>query len=185
MKKSLLSEYNIKRSGGVKALELQPNDEICSVIFTDNSNVAVLTQQGQFLIFSTKDVRPIGRVSKGVRAIKLNEGDFVVSAKEMPKETREIISVTKMGYTKRTSFDEFSLGSRYTKGNKLHKLKTDEDSLKDFVPVINETEVVFTSTAAQLRVKISDINLLSKGAQGVKSINLKNEKDFVVGISNI
>ena len=185
MKKSLLSEYNIKRSGGVKALELQPNDEICSVIFTDNSNVAVLTQQGQFLIFSIKDVRPIGRVSKGVRAIKLNEGDFVVSAKELPKETREIISVTKMGYTKRTSFDEFSLGSRYTKGNKLHKLKTDEDSLKDFVPVINETEVVFTSTAAQLRVKISDINLLSKGAQGVKSINLKNEKDFVVGISNI
>ena len=185
MKKSLLSEYNIKRSGGVKALELQPNDEICSVIFTDNSNVAVLTQQGQFLIFSTKDVRPIGRVSKGVRAIKLNEGDFVVSAKEMPKETKEIISVTKMGYTKRTSFDDFSLGSRYTKGNKLHKLKTDEDSLKDFVPVINETEVVFTSTAAQLRVKISDINLLSKGAQGVKSINLKNEKDFVVGISNI
>lgn len=185
MKKSLLSEYNIKRSGGVKALELQDNDEICSVVFTDNSNVAVLTQQGQFLIFSTKDVRPIGRVSKGVKAIKLNDDDFVVSAKIIPDGTKEIISVTKLGYCKRTSFEEFGIGSRYTKGSKLHKLKTDEDSLKDFSPIVNETEVVFTSTAAQLKVKIDEINLLSKGAQGVKSINLKSDKDSIVGISKI
>lgn len=185
MKKSLLSEYNIKRSGGVKALELQANDEICSVVFTDNSNVAVLTQQGQFLIFSTKDVRPIGRVSKGVKAIKLNDEDFVVSAKIIPDGTKEIISVTKLGYCKRTSFEEFGLGSRYTKGSKLHKLKTSDDSLKDFSPIVNETEVVFTSTAAQLKVKIDEINLLSKGAQGVKSINLKNDKDSIVGISKI
>ena len=185
IKKSLLSEYNIKRSGGVKALELQNNDEICSVVLTDNSNVAVLTQQGQFLIFSTKDVRPIGRVSKGVKAIKLNDDDFVVSAKIIPDGTKEIISVTKLGYCKRTSFEEFGLGSRYTKGSKLHKLKTDEDSLKDFSPIVSETEVVFTSTAAQLKVKIDEINLLSKGAQGVKSINLKNDKDSIVGISKI
>lgn len=185
MKKSLLSEYNIKRSGGVKALELQNNDEICSVVFTDNSNVAVLTQQGQFLIFSTKDVRPIGRVSKGVKAIKLNDNDFVVSAKILPDGTKEIISVTKLGYCKRTSFEEFGLGSRYTKGSKLHKLKTSDDSLKDFSPIVNEAEVVFTSTAAQLKVKIDEINLLSKGAQGVKSINLKSDKDSIVGISKI
>ena len=185
MKKSLLSEYNIKRSGGVKALELQDNDEICSVVFTDNSNVAVLTQQGQFLIFSTKDVRPIGRVSKGVKAIKLNDDDFVVSAKIIPDGTKEIISVTKLGYCKRTSFEEFGIGSRYTKGSKLHKLKTDDDNLKDFSPIVNETEVVFTSTAAQLKIKIDEINLLSKGAQGVKSINLKNDKDSIVGISKI
>lgn len=185
MKKSLLSEYNIKRSGGVKALELQNNDEICSVVFTDNSNVAVLTQQGQFLIFSTKDVRPIGRVSKGVKAIKLNDDDFVVSAKIIPDGTKEIISVTKLGYCKRTSFEEFVLGSRYTKGSKLHKLKTTDDSLKDFSPIVNETEVVFTSTAAQLKIKIDEINLLSKGAQGVKSINLKSDKDSIVGISKI
>ena len=185
MKKSLLSEYNIKRSGGVKALELQNNDEICSVVFTDNSNVAVLTQQGQFLIFSTKDVRPIGRVSKGVKAIKLNDDDFVVSAKIIPDGTKEIISVTKLGYCKRTSFDEFGLGSRYTKGSKLHKLKTSDDSLKDFSPIVNEIEVVFTSTAAQLKIKIDEINLLGKGAQGVKSINLKNDKDSIVGISKI
>jgi DNA gyrase subunit A len=185
MKKSLLSEYNIKRSGGVKALELQPNDEICSVVFTDNSKVAILTKQGQFLIFSTQDVRPIGRVAKGVKSIKLNEDDEVVSAKIIPNTTKEIISVTKMGYCKRTSIDEFSLGSRYTKGSKLHKLKSEEDTLKDFAPIESEQEVVFTSTAAQLRIKIEEINLLSKGAQGVKSINLKNEKDFIVGISKL
>ena len=90
-----------------------------------------------------------------------------------------------MGYCKRTSIDEFSLGSRYTKGSKLHKLKSEEDTLKDFAPIENEQEVVFTSTAAQLRIKIAEINLLSKGAQGVKSINLKNEKDFIVGISKL
>lgn len=185
MKKSLLSEYNIKRAGGAKAIDLQEEDEICSVVFTNEAKVGILTKQGQFLICETKDVRPIGRISKGVKSIKLNLNDYVVSAKIIPNSTREIASVTKMGYSKRTSINEFTCGTRYTKGVKLHKLKYEEDSLKDFIPVCDEKEVVFTSTAAQLKLKLEDITFASKGAQGVKTINLKGEKDFIIGISNI
>lgn len=184
MKKSSLSEYNTKRSGGAKAIELQENDEICSVIFTSEAKVGILTQQGQFLICETKDVRPISRVAKGVKSIKLNENDIVVSAKVIPINTKEIASITKMGYGKRTSFNEFSLGTRYTKGAKLHKLKYEEDSIKDFIPICDEQQLIITSNSSQIKLNLTDIALVGKGAQGVKAINLKNEKDFIVGISN-
>ena len=184
MKKSSLSEYNTKRSGGAKAIELQENDEICSVIFTSEAKVGILTQQGQFLICETKDVRPISRVAKGVKSIKLNENDIVVSAKVIPINTKEIASITKMGYGKRTSFNEFSLGTRYTKGTKLHKLKYEEDSIKDFIPICDEQQLIITSNSSQIKLNLTDIALVGKGAQGVKAINLKNEKDFIVGISN-
>lgn len=184
MKKSSLSEYNTKRSGGAKAIELQENDEICSVIFTSDARVGILTEQGQFLICETKDVRPISRVAKGVKSIKLNENDIVVSAKVIPINTKEIASITKMGYGKRTSFNEFSLGTRYTKGTKLHKLKYEEDSIKDFIPICDEQQLIITSNSSQIKLNLADIALVGKGAQGVKAINLKNEKDFIVGISN-
>ena len=184
MKKSSLSEYNTKRSGGAKAIELQENDEICSVIFTSEAKVGILTQQGQFLICETKDVRPISRVAKGVKSIKLNENDIVVSAKVIPINTKEIASITKMGYGKRTSFNEFSLGTRYTKGTKLHKLKYEEDSIKDFIPICDEQQLIITSNSSQIKLILTDIALVGKGAQGVKVINLKNEKDFIVRISN-
>lgn len=184
MKKSSLSEYNTKRSGGAKAIELQENDEICSVIFTSEAKVGILTQQGQFLICETKDVRPISRVAKGVKSIKLNENDIVVSAKVIPINTKEIASITKMGYGKRTSFNEFSLGTRYTKGAKLHKLKYEEDSIRDFIPICDEQQLIITSNSSQIKLNLTDIALVGKGAQGVKAINLKNEKDFIVGISN-
>ena len=60
IKKSLLSEYNIKRAGSLKALSLDENDEIVDVLFTDEDKVGILTEFGNFLLIETKDIRPIG-----------------------------------------------------------------------------------------------------------------------------
>lgn len=182
LKKSLLEEYNVKRAGGMKALDLSDGDEICSVLFTNEEKVGMLTAAGQFIICETKDIRPIGRTAKGVKGIKLNDGDELVSAKTIPSNVKEYISVTGDGYIKRTSCNEFTVTGRYTKGSKLQKLKEDTDYLIDFEPITDEKEIIIVSTRAQIKVKTSDISLLGKGAQGTKSIKM-GQKDSVIGIS--
>ena len=182
LKKSLLEEYNVKRAGGMRALDLSDGDEICSVLFTNEEKVGMLTAAGQFIICETKDIRPIGRTAKGVKGIKLNDGDELVSAKTIPSNTREYISVTGDGYIKRTSCSEFTVTGRYTKGSKLQKLKEDTDYLIDFEPITDEKEIIIVSTRAQIKVKTNDISLLGKGAQGTKSIKM-GQKDSVIGIS--
>lgn len=182
MKKSLLSEYNIKRAGGMRAIDLAQNDELCSIIFVDDEKVGILTEKGQFLICETKDVRSVGRITKGVKGIKLNEGDAVVSAKVITDTTKQIVSITKNGYIKRTPLSEFSVTGRYTKGGKLQKFKDESDWLVDFLPVEDEKEVIIVSTGASIKVKVTDIALLGKNAQGNQSIKMR-EKDYVVGLS--
>ena len=182
LKKSLLEEYNVKRAGGMRALDLYDGDEICSVLFTNEEKVGMLTAAGQFIICETKDIRPIGRTAKGVKGIKLNDGDELVSAKTIPSNVKEYISVTGDGYIKRTSCNEFTVTGRYTKGSKLQKLKEDTDYLIDFEPITDEKEIIIVSTRAQIKVKTNDISLLGKGAQGTKSIKM-GQKDSVIGIS--
>lgn len=182
MKKSLLSEYNIKRAGGMRAIDLAQNDELCSIIFTDEEKVGILTEKGQFLICETKDVRPVGRITKGVKGIKLKEGDFVVSAKVITNTAKQIVSLTRKGYIKRTPLSEFNVTGRYTKGGKLQKFKDESDGLVDFLPVEDEKEVIIVSTGASIKVKLTDIALLGRNAQGSQSIKMR-EEDCVVGLS--
>ena len=183
LKKSKLSEYNIKRKGGVKALNLDANDEIVSILFTNNDRVGMLTAHGQFVICETKDVRSIGRTARGVKGITLNNGDELVRAEIVPTDTEEFVSVSKNGYIKRTAAKEFTVTSRATKGGKIHLLKDDDDKLVAFAPLHNEREVIIVSSNAQIKFNLNEVNLLSKGAQGTKSIKLTNAK--VIGLLTI
>ena len=179
LKKSELSEYNMKRGkSGIKALTLDTNDEITSVLFTNEEKIGISTEEGNFLICETKDVRPIGRVAKGVKGIKLNDGDAVASAKTMPAAVKEIVSVSREGKIKRTSIDEFTTQGRATKGSKLQKL-VDKDYLADFLPITNEKEITIITTSSQIKLSISDIGLLSKNTCGAQSIK-KKDKDNII-----
>ncbi len=179
LKKSELSEYNMKRGkSGIKALTLDRNDEIVSVLFTNEEKIGISTEEGNFLICETKDVRPIGRVAKGVKGIKLNDGDAVASAKMMPAAVKEIVSVSREGKIKRTSIDEFTTQGRATKGSKLQKL-VDKDYLADFLPITNEKEITIITTSSQIKLSISDIGLLSKNTCGAQSIK-KKDKDNII-----
>lgn len=183
LKKSKLSEYNIKRKGGVKALNLDANDEIVSILFTNNERVGMLTAHGQFMMCETKDIRPIGRIARGVKGITLNKGDELVRAEVIPSDTTEFVSISKNGYIKRTAAKEFVVTGRATKGGKIHLLKDDDDRLVSFAPLRNEREVIIVSSNAQIKFNLNEVNLLSKGAQGTKSIKLTNAK--VIGLLTI
>ena len=181
IKKSDLSEYNIKRAGSLKAITLDEGDEIVNVLFTDKERVGILTMGGNFLIIETNDIRSTGRVSKGVKAIKLNEEDYVISARIIPADTKFIASISGSGLIKKTSVNEFTVQGKNTKGAKIQKI-SDGDWMADFLPLVNETEILVASTRACIKLNIQDVPIFSKGAQGNKSIKL-GEKDNIVGIS--
>ena len=169
LKKSLLSEYNIKRAkNGIKALELNPNDEVNSILFMNEEKLGIATKSGNFIIIETKDIRPIGRTAKGIIGIKLDDSDYVVSARAIGTDTKEIISISEDGYIKRTSISEFRVTGRGTKGVKLQKT----DVLCDFLPVAGALDVLITAETSQIRLRLTEIPQLSRGTQGVRAIKL-------------
>ena len=181
IKKSELSEYNLKRSGSLRALNLDSNDEIASILFVNEEDVGIMTELGNFIRITTKDIRPIGRIAKGIRGIKLNEGDAVCCAYPINSNTQYIISVTESGLFKKTPIDEFTIQGKNTKGAKIHKL-TGKDTMADFIALGEEKEVLVASSKSVIKVSTNDIPNLSRAAQGVKAIKL-GEKDKIIGIS--
>lgn len=171
VKKSELSEYNMTRKGAVKALTLDEGDEIVSVVFTSTDRAGVLTETGNFIMIETEDIRPIGRVARGVKAIKLNDGDYVISARIIPDDTKYIASISGAGLFKKTPFNEFTTQGRGTKGSKIQKLN-EGDYMADFYPITKDGEVLVASTNACIKLTTSDVPVFSRGALGNKSIKL-------------
>lgn len=171
VKKSELSEYNMTRKGAIKALTLDPGDEIVSVVFTSADRAGVLTETGNFIMIETEDIRPIGRVARGVKAIKLNDGDYVISARIIPDDTKYIASISGSGLFKKTPFNEFSTQGRGTKGSKIQKLN-EGDYMADFYPITKDGEVLVASTNACIKLTTNDVPVFSRGALGNKSIKL-------------
>jgi DNA gyrase subunit A len=178
IKKSELSEYNMKRRVGAIALTLNKDDEIMSVLFTDDEEIGLLSSRAHFIMIETSPIRPIGRTARGVIGMKLNEGDSVVSARIIPKNTKEILSISEKGYSKRTDITEFKLTGRGTKGVKIQK----EEVLCDFLPIVDNSDILVSSTSAQIRVKLDDFAKSGRGAQGTKTIKM-TETSKVIGIS--
>ena len=181
VKKSELSEYNLKRSGSLKAINLDANDEIASILFIDNEDVGIMTELGNFIRITTSDIRPIGRVAKGIRGIKLNDGDAVSCAHPIQKDAQYIISVTSSGLFKKTPISEFTVQGKNTKGAKIHKL-TGKDYMTDFVSLGAETEILVASSKSCIKLSINDVPTLSRVAQGAKAIKM-GETDKIIGIS--
>ena len=181
VKKSLLSEYNLKRSGSLKAINLDPRDEIASILFIDDEDVGIMTELGNFIRITTSDIRAIGRVAKGVRGIKLNDGDAVCCAYPIPKDTQYIVSVTSSGLFKKTPISEFTVQGKNTKGAKIHKVN-DGDWMADFMSLGNETEILVASSQSCIKLSVNDIPTLSRVTQGAKAIKLSDTAK-IVGIS--
>ena len=179
LKKSNLSEYNIKRSGSAKALTLDEDDEIVSVLFVNSEKIGLLSTGGNFLITTTSDIRPIGRTTKGIKGMKLNEEDYVISAHIIPEDTISIMSVSGEGNAKQTKISEFATQGKNTKGARLQKV-TSEDWMADFKPIVNETEVSIASTSSTLKIKVNEVAMLSRGAQGSRAIKMGVKDNAIV-----
>lgn len=179
IKKSKLSEYNLKRNCGAQAIKLDSDDEIISILFIDDEKLGIMTHTGQFIIVATALIKPIGRLTRGIIGIKLNTNDYVVCARAIPVLTTHIFSISTDGYGKNTLISEFNVTNTNTKGTKIQK----SDSMCDFIPITNASDILINSNTTQIRIKYTDIPSSLRGAQGTKLIKLTN--NYVVGISSL
>ena len=184
LKKSLLSEYYLKRGNSARAINLEDNDSIVSVFFgNDDTDCGILSSDGNFIMVKTNDVTAVGRIAKGIRCMKLNADAYVQCARPINSNTKEIISVTKKGLAKQTSISEFSYTNRNTKGSKLQGT-VEGDEVVAFEGIGAEVDLIVTSNVSQIRFALTEVPILSRSAQGVKVIKLNNN-EYVVGLEKI
>lgn len=179
IKKSKLSEYNLKRSTGAQALKLDDNDEIVSILFIDNERIGILSRDGQFIMIESAPIRALGRLARGIIGIKLSPSDYVVSARAIGRDSRYLFSITSDGYGKNTALSEFNITNTNTKGVKIQK----SDNLCDFIPIATQGDILVNSNTTQIRIKSTDIPTLSRGALGVKLMKLTD--NYIIGISSL
>lgn len=182
LKKSLLEVYNTNRKVGVKAIKLDEDDEIKSILFVNDERIGMMTARGQFVICESKSINPIGRIARGVKGISLKENDELVSANIIPNNTKEIITISEDGYSKKTGVKDISVTNRGTKGVKIQTLKDEKDRMVSFKPISEEREVIIVSSNSQIKFNLNEVPILGKGAQGSKTIKLK-ENSKIIGFS--
>ena len=180
VKKTLAKEYNVRKGRNIKAINLKEGDEVIKVLFVNNEDISLLTNNGNFIRFATDEITPIGRAAAGVKGVKLNEGDFVVSAYVTPAQGKFLVTVSENGIIKKTSLDEYPIGSRAIKGRKISEVK-DKDKIVDYLILNEDHDIIIIVNKKTIKINTSELRELSRSAIGVKGVDLKdNEK--VIGL---
>jgi DNA gyrase subunit A len=185
VKRTHLSEYANIRANGLRAVVINEGDNLLSVRLTNGAtHVFMGTNRGMAIRFEETDVRPMGRVSAGVRGINLREGDFVEEfAAFDPGEDNDILVVTDRGYGKRTKVSEFRIQRRGGYGIKLIQLTEKNGVVAAIRYVRGDDEILVATEGGMLiRTNVSEISRFGRGAQGVRVIRL-DEGDRVVSVA--
>ena len=169
IKKTNLMEYSNVRKSGLQGITLKEDDELIDVRLTDGSNkVVIVTSQGQSITFDEKDVRPIGRVSQGVRGIELNEGDFVIGMEPIVSNDKCLLAISENGFGKRTELEEYRVQTRGGKGVLTYKV-TEKTGALIGIKIVGENDdvMMISSDGTVIRIAVKDISILGRNTQGV------------------
>lgn len=178
VKKSVISEYNIKKGKVATAIKLKDDDEIVNIQFVEKENLGILTKDGHYVIINTVEINEIGRIAIGVKGITLGEEDYVVDARIISNDAIEIFSITKEGTGKRTLISEFPLLNRGAKGSIIQKVKN--ETLVSFLPLTTmDKEITIVSNKASIKIPVSDILLTNKGAQGTSAKKMADGENII------
>src|SRR5213593_584420 len=173
IKKTALSDFQNIRSNGIIAINIDEGDELLDVVLTDGKKrIFIATHNGLAIRFDEKNVRPMGRATRGVRGIDLRGDDFVVSLCAVsPDDSERMLSVSEQGYGKQTAISTYRLQARGGKG--VINMKTTEKTGKVVAvfPVEDESEImIITQQAKLIRLEAGDIRKTGRSAQGVRLI---------------
>ena len=176
VKKTDFMAYNTARKGGLAAIVLEDDDELINVALTDGTNDIMLsTYRGMCIRFNEEDVRPMGRVSHGVRGIKLASDDYVVGM-SMASEGGDLLVVTEKGYGKKTPLDEYKTQTRGGKGVNTYRLSSSTGNIAG-IKVVAETDdvMLITSDGMVIRMKTSEISRIGRLTKGVRLMRLDDD----------
>ncbi|WP_367701945.1 DNA topoisomerase (ATP-hydrolyzing) subunit A [Helicobacter pylori] len=183
VKRTNLSEFESNRSCGIRAIVLDEGDELVSAKVVDKNakHLLIASHLGIFIKFPLEDVREIGRTTRGVIGIKLNENDFVVGAVVISDDGNKLLSVSENGLGKQTLAEAYREQSRGGKGVIGMRLTQKTGNLVGVISVDDENLdlMILTASAKMIRVSIKDIRETGRNASGVKLINTADKVMYV------
>ena len=174
IKRTELSEFTNLRKSGLIAMVLREDDELIGVALTDGSGEVLLgTHGGMAIRFPESDMRPMGRNAMGVKSIELDDGDSVV-AMSIVEEGALVLSITELGYGKRTELDEYRVQSRGGKGIKAMNLTAKVGQLAGQLLVHDDEDILLiTGDGTIIRMPVADISVLGRNTQGVRLMRVE------------
>ncbi len=184
VKKTAYEQYKNVRGSGLIAINLDEGDELKWIRFSNgDAEVVISTSMGQAIRFHEKDVRPMGRVSRGVRGIRLRQGDQVIGM-DLVAENSSIFVISELGYGKRTKVSQFTAHARGGVGIRSAVVNSKTGQLVGVATLTEEkNEVIIISTQGQtIRLGLKNIPELGRATQGVRIMRL-NANDTVASLA--
>ncbi len=182
IKKMEISQFDTNRKTGLIAINLKDGDELIGIKETSGtSNVIIVTKNGKCICFSEDDVRTMGRLAGGVRAITLEKDDEVV-AMELAEQDEELLVVTQAGYGKRTAVKEYKVQARGGKGLLTYnKSKFDKTGALIGAMVVSEEDeiLLINSDGIIIRIRADEVSKLGRATQGVKIMRVAEESNII------
>ena len=180
VKKTSLLQYSRPRSVGLRAVDLVEGDHLVgTAIIDDNSDVMLFSSQGKAVRFSSTDARAMGRVSKGVRGMRLPEAHKVISM-VIPEEDGFLLTVCENGFGKRTVVTEFPTKGRGGKGMIAIQASDRNGPLVGATQLFSGDEIMLISDqGTMVRTRGDEVSAVGRNTQGVRIIRLKENENLV------
>lgn len=183
VKKTALTAYSRPRKNGIRAIKLVDGDELIDARISEGTDdILLATRNGYCNRFSEKDIRTMGRITKGVKGIGLRDSDYVISmalvtATDMLENgepnSATILAVSENGYGKRSSISSYPTTKRGSKGVITLKTSKRNGHLASLMLVTDEDDLmIITQEGMIIRQRVADISTISRNTQGVRLINL-------------
>lgn len=173
VKKTNVMDYSKIRNGGLRAIDLDENDELIRVKLTDNTqDIIIATHDGYAIRFNETEVRSTGRTTRGVMGIRLHDGDYVIGASVALPDS-QLLTVTENGYGKKTPLDEYRIQSRGGKGIFTYRITEKTGKLAGMKTVTDNDDIILiTSDGVIIRMHTDEISSYSRQTQGVRVMRL-------------
>ena len=187
IKKTTLEDYSRPRTNGVKAIVIREEDQLLEVKLTSgNAEIMIAAREGRAIRFNESTVRPMGRVSSGVRAISIEDNDEVIGMIAIEPDSKEdVLVLSENGYGKRTDLDEYRITNRGGKGVKTINITEKTGQLISIQAVTDDNDLmIINRSGLTIRTSADQIRVAGRATQGVKVINLR-EGDAIASVTAV
>jgi DNA gyrase subunit A len=191
VKKVRISEFSNAKTRGIIAINLDAGDKLVSALLTCGSDeVVLISRKGQALRTHEDAVRAVGRSSRGVSGMRLDDDDELtgllrVDNAKPPAPQETMLLLSEYGFGKRVDFGEFTSHGRGTRGQRIYTVTEKTGELVGCVNVLDNEEIMcITSQGKSIKLKVASIRVMGRSAQGVRILSI-DKPDFVIGVDRI
>ena len=189
VKRTCLSEFSRPRQTGVRALNINDDDQLIAAVLTEgNSEIILANRNGRAIRFDENKVRAMGRTATGVRGMTLdNDGDEVVGMVCMKANTtQDVLVVSEQGMGKRSKLEDYRVTNRGAKGVKTMNITEKTGKLIAIRNVSDDNDlVIINKSGITIRLKVSSLRVMGRATQGVRLINLERKNDTIASVCKV